>query len=116
MHELPVMQRVLDIVLKHAYKHGVQQVLTVQIEVGALSDLEEEWMQSYFQSLSQDTCAAEAKLKVERKPAEMLCLDCGELLQTYFAAGEELLCNSCNSSSLRLMSGREYTVVNLEAV
>lgn len=116
MHELPVMQEVLAVVLKHASKNQVEQVLAVHIQVGALSDLEETWMQRYFDHLSQGSLAAGARLHIQRKPAVLLCLDCGQETRTYFRQQEDLLCVSCGSRSLRLLSGREYTVLNLEAI
>lgn len=116
MHELPVMQEVLAVVLKHASKNQVKQVLAVHVQVGALSDLEEVWMQRYFDYLSRDTLAAGGRLHVERMPAVLLCLDCGQETRTYFRQQEDLLCASCGSPGLRLISGREYTVLNLEAV
>jgi len=52
MHELPVMREVLRLVLKHAHKHRVEEVFAVQMRVGEMSDLEEEWMQRYFDHLA----------------------------------------------------------------
>lgn len=116
MHELPVMQQVLEIVLRHARKNQVQHVLAVHIEVGTLSDLQEVWMQRYFDQLSQNTLAAGARLCILRKPAVMSCRDCAQQFQADFQTGADLLCAHCGSRSLKLVSGREYTVLNLEAV
>lgn len=110
------MQEILAVVLKHASRHQVEKVLAVQIQVGALSDLEESWMQRYFDRLSQGSLAQGARLHIERKPAVLFCQDCAQETRTYFKQQEDLICDYCGSRSLRLISGREYTVLNLEAV
>ena len=52
MHELPVTKSIFQVVLKHAQKGGVKKVVTVNLEIGALSDLQGEWVQRYFDHLS----------------------------------------------------------------
>ena len=42
MHELQVTKRIHQIVLKHAIKNDVNSVLSVNLEIGALSDLQSE--------------------------------------------------------------------------
>ena len=116
MHELPVMEQVLKLVLKHAAGNAVSRVMGVQMEVGALSDLEEEWMQRYFDHVSKGTVAEGARLKVERVPARMKCAGCGSVFSPDLASRERLACPECASANCRLVSGREYRVVNLEAV
>ncbi len=116
MHELPVMQEVLRLVLKHAEKHRVEKVYAIQMRVGELSDLEEEWMQRYFDHLAQDSLAEGAVLKIERVPASMECQVCRHRFHPDFSSRERIFCPRCAKPDCTLVSGREYTVVNLEAV
>jgi len=116
MHELPVMEQVLKLVLKHAAANDLSRVVGVQMEVGALSDLEEEWMQRYFDHVSKNTVAEGARLKVERVPARMRCAGCGTTFDPDLTTKERLTCPGCESAHCRLISGREYRVINLEAV
>ena len=46
MHELPVTKSILQIVLRHAAASEVERVSTIDLSIGALSDLEPEWIQS----------------------------------------------------------------------
>jgi len=48
MHELSVMEGILNVVLKHARQNGVQRVVAVSLRVGEMTDLVDEWMQRYF--------------------------------------------------------------------
>ncbi len=86
----------------------------INLQVGDLSDLREEWMQHYFDYIARETLAGGADLRVERVPAILSCRDCGN--RYTFRQGSGSVCPECSSSSGDLVSGREYTVVSLEAI
>lgn len=115
MHELPVTRSILGIVLRHAESQGVTRVLAVNLAISALSDLEAEWLQSYFDTLSKGTVAEGAKLRVRRSPITFRCDGCsGE----FMAAREELdsaTCPGCGSREASVVSGTGYTVDSMEA-
>ncbi|MCJ7747981.1 MAG: hydrogenase maturation nickel metallochaperone HypA, partial [Desulfobacterales bacterium] len=52
MHELPITESILNIVLKHAEMNSVRKVMAIHLKVGKLSDLEDDWIQRYFDYLS----------------------------------------------------------------
>lgn len=116
MHELPVMQSVLAVVLRIAALNGVTKILTIRMRVGVLSDLELEWMQRYFDHLSAGTPAQGARLAVEWVPAVLACEACGESITLESKRFDELRCPSCSATGFRLVSGREYHIVDMEAV
>jgi hydrogenase nickel incorporation protein HypA/HybF len=115
MHELPVTKSILGIVLRHAEAEGVAKVLAVDLAIGALSDLEGEWLQSYFDHLSRGTLAEGAQLRVHRSPLTFLCEPCsGE----YTSTREELdnaACPLCGSRDGSIVGGTAYTVESMEA-
>src|SRR5208337_2714811 len=51
MHELPVTESILKIVLQHAPADSVSKIVRIFLDVGELSDLEDEWIQHYFDYL-----------------------------------------------------------------
>ena len=115
MHELPVTRSILEIVLRHAEAQGVKRVLTIDLAIGALSDLEAEWIQSYFDRLSKGTAADGAKLRVRRSPLTFLCQMC---CREYDATRERLdtaCCPLCGSRESTLVGGAAYTVESMEA-
>jgi len=114
MHELPVMQKIFEVVLKHARQHRVERVVGVHLQVGQLSDLREEWMQRYFDRLSHGSVAEGAQLKVERTPAKLRCRSCGQEF-AWQARHERQVCPACQADSGELICGREYTIASLEA-
>jgi hydrogenase nickel incorporation protein HypA/HybF len=115
MHELPVTRSILGIVLRHAEARGVHRVLAIHLAIGALSDLESEWLQSYFDSLSRGTVAEGAALRVHRSPLSFRCQPCSN---EYTATREELdtaVCPQCGSHDAVLVGGTGYTVESMEA-
>jgi hydrogenase nickel incorporation protein HypA/HybF len=82
MHELPVIQSILDICLQHAARHDVKRILAIHLEIGEMSDLEDQWMQSYFDRVSEGTIAEGAELLIKRAPVVMACDTCNALKWT----------------------------------
>ena len=116
MHELPVTESILDIVLKHAEKNDVKKVVTIHLGVGELSDLEDEWMQKYFEYLSKDTIAKDAKLSIERIPITMQCSECMHEFKVEKKGMDKIQCPKCNTEKCSLIAGREYYIKNMEVI
>ena len=116
MHELPVTESILRVVLTYANQNNVQKVTKIFLEIGEMSDLEDEWMQRYFEYISKDTIASEAKLDIIKKPVVMECGDCNETFQVDIKNDSELLCPGCSSKNSKLISGREYFVKSIEVI
>ena len=116
MHELPVINSILKVVLKHAADNNVKKVVAVHLQVGELSDLEDKWMQQYFDSLAKDTIAQGARLVIERIPVVMKCSDCGMSYTVNIKEDKSLVCPECGSDKHTMVSGREYFIKNLDAI
>ncbi len=116
MHELPITESILKIVLKHAEGNSVQKVVAVRLQVGKLSDLEDDWIQRYFDYLSKGTVAEGAKLKIERTPVTMRCNGCSASYETDIAGMADLVCPVCGEKGGTILSGREYTVKEMEVL
>ena len=114
MHELPITKSIFQIVLKHAKKGNVERVISVNLEIGALSDLQSEWVQRYFDHLSRDTVVEGAKLKINKVPAVFRCNRCQGSFEINSLLAEDLSCGQCDSKEITLVSGRQYHVKNME--
>jgi hydrogenase nickel incorporation protein HypA/HybF len=115
MHELPITESILKIVLKHAEMNSVRKVLAIHLEVGKLTDLEDDWIQRYFDYLSKGTLAERAKLKIERTPIMVQCNACSTSYEAEMARiGDDLVCPACGEKGGTLLSGREYTIKEME--
>lgn len=116
MHELPVTERILDVVLSHAQKNNVQKIVSISLRVGELSDLEDEWIQHYFSYLAKESVAAEAKLKIERVPVVMACNNCSHSFQIDIKEMKEIECPECKSKTCTIVSGKEYYIKDMEVI
>ena len=114
MHELPVTESILKVVLKYAAANTVSKVVSVKLEVGKLSDLADEWIQRYFDYLSKGTIAEGAKLKIERTPVIMKCGACSTSYEVHVGDMKEVVCPNCGESGGELLSGREYYIKDME--
>ncbi|MFW6271858.1 MAG: hydrogenase maturation nickel metallochaperone HypA [Desulfosalsimonas sp.] len=117
MHELPVTENILNIVLKHAEKNQVARVVSITLHVGELSDLEEQWIQHYFDYLSKNTPAGGAKLKIEWLPIVLKCRGCNQTVQISKDQLGATKCPGCGAEGdFSLVSGRQYYIKEMEAV
>lgn len=115
MHELPVMNGILKVVMKHAVMNNVTKVVAIQLQVGKLSELEESWMQHYFDYLTKGTVADGAKLQIEWGDVVMRCAGCAGEFAT--EPGEESFgrCPHCGGTGGDILAGKGYYVKNMVA-
>ena len=117
MHELQVTHRILDIVLRHAQANGANKVVSIQLKIGELSDLENEWIQKYFDHISNGTLAENATLKIERIPVVMKCNDCEHAYNVNIRKIKDThQCPKCAHKKCTLISGSEYNIKNMEVI
>ncbi|MDD5167204.1 MAG: hydrogenase maturation nickel metallochaperone HypA [Syntrophales bacterium] len=116
MHELPITEGILKIVLKHAAVNSVQKVVGIHLRVGKLSDLQDEWIQRYFDYLSRGTVAEGAKLKIERIPVMLECNACATSYEVDVEKMGDAVCPACGKKESRLVSGREYYIKDMEVI
>ncbi len=116
MHELPVIQSILNIVLEHAKGNNVEKVLSIHLRIGELSDLVDEWMQHYFDYLSKNTIAEGAQLKIHWSPIIFQCDACQNTFQVRIKEVRKVICSACGREKVTLVSGREYYVDHIEVM
>lgn len=113
---MPVVESIVEIVLKHARANQVQRVISVSLMVGDMSDLEEEWLQRYFEFFSRDTVAEGAKLKVTRTLVVLECSQCGQVVTATREEIGDINCPACKGQRFNLQSGHEYYIKEMEVV
>ena len=116
MHELAITEGILKVVLRHAAASGAGRVVGVSLRIGELSDLADEWLQRYFDYLSRDTIAAGASIRVERIPVVFRCEECGNTFPVKFREAKNIACPVCGREKAVMVSGREFTVQQIEVI
>ena len=116
MHELGVIERLFDICTRNAQANNAKKIISVTLKIGEGSDLQEEWVQRYFDYLCKDTIAEGAKLIIERIPLIVRCKECSEEFHVALRKRERASCPKCKGAKFELVSGREYMVDSMEIV
>ena len=116
MHELPVTESILNVVLKYAARADVSKIVNIHLRIGQLSDLEDEWMQSYFDYLSKGTLAEGARLVIKRMPIVLQCNSCSHTFEVKKEELSTLQCPQCKEKGCSMISGKEYHIENMEVV
>jgi len=112
MHELSVIASLFDTLLEQAKAHKARAITMVKLEVGALSGVVPELLESAFEMYKAGTIAEKAKLVIDRRPFQVRCRTCGtvETREDFVFA-----CPPCGSTDLEIVSGTELILEKIEA-
>jgi hydrogenase nickel incorporation protein HypA/HybF len=112
MHELPITQSILSLVIDTAKKNGGNRVTNIYLMVGDLTSIVDDSIQFYFDILSQGTLAEGATLHIEREHAQAECLDCQHTYEV--SPPLDPYCPACDSANLQVSGGREFSIQRIE--
>ncbi len=115
IHELAVTESLLKIVLKHAEENAAKRVVSIQLQVGELRDLTEEWMQRYFDYLSEGTLAEGSKILMTRVPVTFRCEACAHAFSADIRQSN-LCCPACGLDRCELVTGNEFLIENIGVI
>lgn len=111
MHEVGIMQSVLEIAEQQARTAGAARILEIRLRVGRLTGVVPEALDFAFTTLRDGTMAGGATLAVEYVPGAGWCTSCA---CEFEAEGLFAECPRCGQPSLAIRRGRELDVVSLE--
>ena len=70
MHELSVTQSILEISLEYAQKNQANHIVAIHLQVGEVTDFDDEWIQRYFDFVSKGTLAERAPAAHNPNPSQ----------------------------------------------
>lgn len=111
MHELGIAQGILDIVTRYVPEGRASTVRTVRVRVGAMAGVVADSLEFCFSAIVRDSAFPEARLEIEPVPTRGNCAACGS---SFEIPGAFFLCPACGGGDVRLVSGRELDVVDIE--
>ena len=110
MHELPIVQKIAEEVLAYAGKEGAVRVRAVELEIGSLHDLMEEWVRKYFAFACRGTAAEGAELTIVRTPVICRCGTCSEYFTVQLREAGDVKCPVCGENDYEIAFGNELVI------
>ena len=111
MHEVSIMEDILDTVFTHPEVEPARRVTAIRVKIGSLSSIVEESLRFAFDSLSIGTKADGAQLIVEQVQTTCKCNQCGN---TYTPDGPGYICPACGAMDVDIINGRELQLTSVE--
>ena len=112
MHELSIVQNVMQIVLENLKEKEYETILEINLKVGEFSGVVSEALQFSFEAIKEDTEFSACSLNIDIIPFLAECQECKK--QYNIESEFFLICPSCNSQEYKIVSGRELYVDSVE--
>ena len=111
MHELSIIQSVVDIILEEMPKHGLTTITKVTLRIGAMRQVIPDSLQFAFECVRQGTPLERATLEIDHVPVQGRCKAC-----QHTAVIEHWLdvCPACQHPDLEIVTGKELEIKELE--
>ena len=111
MHELSIVANLYEIMEKKAKEQGAKKITLVRLQVGILSGVVPDFLETAFDIFKEGTMAAEASLEIEKVPLKTRCEECGiEKISNELI----FICTICGSSQIKTLDGTELILEKMD--
>lgn len=111
MHELGITQSIVEIAERTARENGGNKVLSVTVEIGALSGVIPDAIEFCFEACAAGTMLEGCQLLIDAIPGRGRCPEC-RLEQKI--DNHSFACESCGALGLERLQGEELRIKELE--
>ena len=111
MHEMGIVQSILDTVEQEMARHRGTRVSTIRLVVGEFTAVVPHSLTFCFEIITKDTPFEGVNLKIEQVPLTGRCIDCREefIIKEY-----RFICPKCGSREIETIAGKELFVKEIE--
>ena len=111
MHELSIIENIVEIILAELPKHNIQKVESISLRIGKMRQIVPEALQFGFECVSKNTPLEGAELIVENVPIKGHCFNCNHefILKNWLEN-----CPNCQESKVEIISGKELEIKEFE--
>jgi len=111
MHELSIVASLFDILEEKTKEKKAKKILSVKLQVGKLSGVVPEFLETAFDIYKKETIASEAKLVIEEVPLKIQCQNCHtEIIKDDYV----FICSKCGSKEIKILAGTELLLEKME--
>jgi len=123
MHEVSLALGMVDELIKIADKNNAKSILTVNLKIGKMSGIVTDSLKFAFDAVKlEHPILTSTEISIEEIPLVYECIDCGRTFSPQDnSAGADRpedsvfpSCRDCNSYNLKVLSGEEMDIANLE--
>ncbi|MDQ6838581.1 MAG: hydrogenase maturation nickel metallochaperone HypA [Actinomycetota bacterium] len=107
MHELALCEAIAETVARHADGRPVERV---EVRIGHFRQVVPDSLQFSWELLTEGTDLAGCELVIDHVPAVITCGACGEQTTLDLPI---MLCRSCESTDVTLISGEEFLIASI---
>lgn len=113
MHEVSIAMGMAEELTRIAKENNARKILKIRLNIGKLSGIVVDSLEFAFNTIKREyPLLADADLIINEIPGVLECGDCGRRFETeYLPFGA---CTGCNSMNLRIRSGNEQHIENIE--
>lgn len=111
MHELSIAQNILDIVRENISGSDAGRLKTIKLRIGELAGVVPDSLGFCFEAMTKGTDMERARLEIERTGIVAHCEKCGN---NFSVEGLAFKCPLCESAGIKVISGNELQVVEIE--
>lgn len=113
MHEVSIAMGMIDELMRIAGENNARKILTVNLKIGKMSGIVTDSLKFAFDAVKLEyPLLSSTTISIREIPLVYECGNCGSTFQTddtYFPR-----CPDCESYNLKLISGEEMDIENLE--
>ncbi len=113
MHEISLLENILEIIESHAKSQGFNQVKKIGLEIGKLSCVEEDALRFGFDVVMKNSLAENAELYINQTEGTGVCRQCGK---TVWIETLHDPCRECGCPRVVVTGGREMKINELIVV
>ena len=112
MHELSIVQGIIETVSESAEAASAKKIIAVYLRVGALSGVVQDALLFSYELATEDTILQGSKLIVEELPVLIFCQACGKNVE--LPGVQSFRCPICNTPSATISQGKELEIRSIE--
>ncbi|HEX9975178.1 MAG TPA: hydrogenase maturation nickel metallochaperone HypA [bacterium] len=111
MHELSIVENIIEIILAELPKHNLTKVESISLRIGEMRQVVPDALFFGFECLSKNTPLEGVEIKIDTIPIKGRCRQCHHefILENWLES-----CKNCGQNQVEIISGKELEIAEFE--
>ncbi|MDR0408521.1 MAG: hydrogenase maturation nickel metallochaperone HypA [Campylobacteraceae bacterium] len=111
MHELSVVNSLIELCEKNAKTNSAKKIVKVEVKIGKLSGIEPHFLKLTFDTFKEKTICDGSELIINIQEVMIKCRSCKVESKV---SNNEFICKHCNSNDIEVTDGEDMLLMRLE--